>query len=201
MTKALKTKKTILAVARKLILQKGFSGTSLDEIILDSNITKGGFFYHFNGRNDLARQLILDYIHEDEEILRNLIRRATTYVSDPKDRVLIFLKLYIELLESLEENHPGCLIASYVYESNKFNAEIRNILESSVDKWTQEVYDFAKPAFEDIDSKILTVDQFPYMLYTIYEGAVMLTKIKKTNKILINQFVTFHNLVEHVLKS
>ena len=53
-TKGETTKENILVIAQNLMLQKGFSGTTLDEIIAASNITKGGFFYHFDSKNDLA---------------------------------------------------------------------------------------------------------------------------------------------------
>ena len=56
--KGSKTKEKILDMAQELILQKGFSGSSIDEIIEKSDITKGGFFYHFSGKNDLACSLM-----------------------------------------------------------------------------------------------------------------------------------------------
>ena len=59
------TRENILATAERIILQRGYSGTSIEEIIGEAGITKGGFFYHFNGKNDLARSLILRYLDND----------------------------------------------------------------------------------------------------------------------------------------
>ena len=61
MGKAQETRNRILDVAQSLVLAKGFSGTSIDEIVADADITKGGFFYHFKGKNDLARELMRRY--------------------------------------------------------------------------------------------------------------------------------------------
>ena len=43
----IKTRNRILTVAEQLILQQGYSGTAIDQIIENASITKGGFFYHF----------------------------------------------------------------------------------------------------------------------------------------------------------
>lgn len=44
------TRQRILDVAQASVLDKGFSATSIEEIIVAVGITKSGFFYHFAGR-------------------------------------------------------------------------------------------------------------------------------------------------------
>ena len=63
------TRNRILAVAEQLILQQGFSGTPIDQIIAKAAITKGGFFYHFEGKRDLAKHLLIRFLEEDQRIL------------------------------------------------------------------------------------------------------------------------------------
>ena len=41
-----------------MILHKGFTGTSIDDIIDRASITKGGFFYHFDGEPGLTEALM-----------------------------------------------------------------------------------------------------------------------------------------------
>ena len=41
------TRERVLATAEELILQKGFAGTSIDDIIRQAHITKGGIFLSF----------------------------------------------------------------------------------------------------------------------------------------------------------
>ena len=89
-TKGEVTKENILEIAQKLMLQKGFSGTSLDEIISASNITKGGFFYHFDSKNDLAEHLMLKYQHDDEIFFNSLFERADQLSEDPLQQILLY---------------------------------------------------------------------------------------------------------------
>lgn len=48
------TRRRILEVAARHFLERGFTGTSLNEVIRDSEITKGGFYFHFSSKADLA---------------------------------------------------------------------------------------------------------------------------------------------------
>jgi len=50
-TRSNSSRERILACAEAVILQKGFGGTSIDDILESASITKGGFFYHFDGKN------------------------------------------------------------------------------------------------------------------------------------------------------
>ena len=52
------TRDKLLEVAEQSILQKGFAGTSIDDVIREVGITKGGFFYHFDSKDHLAVALL-----------------------------------------------------------------------------------------------------------------------------------------------
>ncbi|MEL7372900.1 MAG: helix-turn-helix domain-containing protein, partial [Pseudomonadota bacterium] len=71
-TKGERTRESILSTAESLILSNGYSGTSIDQIIGESGITKGGFFYHFDGKNDLAKHLVMRYLEQDEVFFNGL---------------------------------------------------------------------------------------------------------------------------------
>ena len=50
----MKTELNILQTAFRLFLGKGFSDISTNEIIREAGATKGGFYYCFKSREDLA---------------------------------------------------------------------------------------------------------------------------------------------------
>ena len=47
------TRRALIDVARKLFGEKGYVATSLDEIVAAANVTKGAFYHHYNGKQDL----------------------------------------------------------------------------------------------------------------------------------------------------
>jgi AcrR family transcriptional regulator len=56
------TKSRILETAFKLFLKNGFADVSLNEIIRESDITTGGFYYHFDSKETLLVEVIKKYI-------------------------------------------------------------------------------------------------------------------------------------------
>jgi len=135
MGKGTDTRLRILDTAQEIVLKKGFSGSSIDEIIDAAGITKGGFFYHFRGKADLARSLMERYLQEDEAFFTAVIERAEELVDDPLQRVLVFLKLLAEAMGDLPGVHPGCLVASYTYESQQFDPAVREMAAAGVQRW------------------------------------------------------------------
>ncbi|MFZ0667803.1 MAG: TetR/AcrR family transcriptional regulator [Acidimicrobiales bacterium] len=47
------TRATLVEVARQLFGAKGFSDTSLDEVVAEARVTKGALYHHFKGKEDL----------------------------------------------------------------------------------------------------------------------------------------------------
>src|SRR3954447_16588842 len=109
------TRERILAVAESAVLAKGFSATSIDEIIAAVGITKSGFFYHFKDKAELAKSLMLRYLAHDKAVLDDLFDRADELNEDPLHGFLVALKLFAEMMGNLPEAHPGCLAASFCY--------------------------------------------------------------------------------------
>lgn len=125
----------ILDVAGLSVVEKGFAATSIEEIIVEVGITKSGFFYHFSDKNELAKALLQRYIDMEEAIFRDIEARAYELNEDPLHGFLISLKLLAELLEDLPNGHPGCLIASYCYQSRLFSADIRDLNARALMSW------------------------------------------------------------------
>ncbi|OPY22782.1 MAG: DNA-binding transcriptional repressor AcrR [Methanobacterium sp. PtaU1.Bin242] len=68
------TKSRILETAFKMFLQKGFDGVSLNEIIKESDITTGGFYYHFDSKDTLLIEVINRYIFNYFDLVIEQIR-------------------------------------------------------------------------------------------------------------------------------
>lgn len=196
------TRETILDCAQKIILRKGFSGASLDEIIEDAGITKGGFFYHFKGRSEMAKDLLIRYLAEDDRILRELIERAKSYADDPYERVLVFMKLYTETIEQIEGIHPGCLIASYTYEAQQFDPEIKALIKEGVESWKRHYLSLLRPAAEAREiCKPFTAEKLADMLNVVIEGGIILTKVTGSNEILIQQMNEYREMLRLVFSN
>ena len=135
MRKGEETRTRILDVAEAAVLQKGFGGTSIEELIAETGITKSGFFYHFRDKNELAKALLNRYIENDERIYDEIFSRARDLMDDPLQSFLLGLKLLSELLSDLPNGHPGCLVATICYYERLFDREIQEINRQAALTW------------------------------------------------------------------
>ena len=193
-TKGEATRENILGIAEQIILQKGFSGTSIDEIIEASNITKGGFFYHFKGKEDLARHLMLRYQVSDNHFFNTLFERADSLSEDPLHQMLIFLKLLAEAMGNLPTTHPGCLVASFTYESQQFNEDVKAIICECLVGWRQ-LFIRKLASINDVHPMKIETDimELADMLTSIIEGGIILSKALNEPERLVNQILQYRN--------
>ena len=129
------TRERILEIAEAAVLAKGFAATSIDELIAAVGITKSGFFYHFKDKGELARAMLLRYLDRDKALLDNLFSRADELNEDPLHGFLVGMKLFAEMMANLPEVHPGCLAASFCYQDQLFNSEIRRLNAEGMLAW------------------------------------------------------------------
>lgn len=194
-----KTRDRILSAAQNLILENGYSGTSIDQIIENAAVTKGGFFYHFKGKRELAKSLLIRFLEEDDQIANELLTRAKSLTEDPLQQLLIYLKLYAELADELPTGHPGCLVASYLYESQQFDSEIHEIARQGAQNWKLSFKKLLNAAAEKYPL-VINVDlgEISNMFTAVFEGGIILGKLADEPKILSNQILLYRTYIRFV---
>ena len=190
------TRERLLEVAEEAVLAKGFAATSIEEIIAAVGITKSGFFYHFRDKADLAKALILRYLERDRVILDDIFRRGDELNDDPLHGFLVGLRLFAEMVADLPAAHPGCLAASFAYQDQLFNQEIRALNAEGLLAWRirfRERLDLIAaryPARIDIDFEALAD-----MAGTLIEGGIILGRALKDGSILPRQILLYRELI------
>ncbi len=193
------TREHILATAESIILRRGYSGTSIEEIIGEAGITKGGFFYHFDGKNDLAKNLILRYLDNDVQFFSGLAERARSLTEDPLQQLLLFLKLMAEAMADLPGTHPGCLVASFTYEAQQFDDDVRELNAQGVLSWRRIFLEHFEKVLEKYPMIIeRPLDELADMLSSVIEGGIIMSKVLNDRHILPNQLLQYRNYIRLV---
>ena len=190
--KASNTKLRIMSTAEQIILQKGFAGTSIDEVIQQSHITKGGFFYHFKGKNDLALGLLKRYLDADDVFFNELLGRARELTEDPLQQMLVFLKLLAEAMAELKVHHPGCLIAAFTYESQQFDDDVIKMMKDGTLAWRKLFSEQLHLVQEKYPPRFATdIDDLDDLLSACMEGGIILSRILKNPQALSKQIIHY----------
>ena len=193
------TRARILEVAELAVLAKGFAATTIEEIITVVGITKSGFFYHFRDKAALAKGLMLRYMEHDKQVLDDIFARGDELNDDPLHGFLVGLKLFAETMGNLPEAHPGCLAASFCYQDQLFNREIRDLNAESTLAWRNRFrarFDLiAKhyPPRRGTDFEALAD-----MASTLVEGGLILGRVLKDVTILPRQILLYRDFVRSI---
>ena len=191
------TKEKILDIAHQLVLEHGYGGMSVDQVIAGAGVTKGAFFHHFKAKNDLAQALLDRYVQMDDAMLHDLMGRAEKLSRDPLQQYLIFVGLLEELLRGQAQPPPGCLIASYAYQLELFSVETQQSVIDGFKEWERVLVDKLGQAIKKQPPTIdVTAAQLYDNLMALFEGGVILGKLYRKPTTLAEQVAQHKHYVE-----
>lgn len=124
-----------VAAAEKIILEKGYAGATIDDVLAATGASKGAFFHHFKGKADLARAVVERYAENDFALFRQWSQEADAASNDPLARILHFLVAFERYLNGLGKPFPGCVFASYTYESRQFGPDVHAYIRQRLEAW------------------------------------------------------------------
>ncbi|PHP69167.1 TetR family transcriptional regulator [Zhengella mangrovi] len=184
----------LMSVAEMAILEKGFAATSIEEIVAEVGITKGGFFYHFPDKSALVRAILERHVEVEEGWFEDLFARARS--DDPLQEFLGFLDILREEMERLPDVHPGCLIAACCFQERLFERDIHDIAAGNLLRWRERFHDRFRliagryPPRIDVDLEALAD-----MLTALTDGAIILSKTVRRKEALPRQIGLYRQFV------
>lgn len=191
------TRERLLDAAKKLVMSKGFAGTSIDDVLKETGLTKGAFFHHFKGKADLARELVKRYALNDLKMFQEFDRQSREASEDPLEQVLEFLKIFEAYISNSEDPAPGCMYAVYTYESRQFDPDVLDFISDTLRQWTsiyvrkfQEVMDRYPPALP------VSPRQLAEMIVSVIEGGLVLQRAHGDTDVTRRQSEQFRNYLK-----
>ena len=118
----------ILDAALKIIREKGYAATRVDDICAEAGLTKGGFFHHFKGKEDMA-VAAAEYLSQGTG---GLFAHAPYHDhADPLDRVLAYVAFRRAILQGGTADFT-CLAGTMAQETHLSNPAIRDACQASI---------------------------------------------------------------------
>lgn len=190
------TRERLLEVAEAAVLEKGFAATSIEELIAAVGITKSGFFYHFHDKGELAKAMLQRYIDREDSMLDYLFSRAGELNEDPLHGFLIALKLFAEMMSDLPETHPGCLVASFCYQEQLFNKEVRDLNTTGVLRWRRLFRERLDRIAERYPPQIeVDLDTMADMVSVLVDGGIIISRVVNDKDLLPKQIMQYREFV------
>lgn len=167
----------LLDAAQQLVIERGFSATTVDAIIEAAGSSKGAFFHHFPSKADLGRVLVDRYARADGELLAHLMGVAESRTSDPAEQLIEFVKAFEEGIEDLSLEQPGCLFVSFIYEQFPGQDETRALILDDVLLWRAQIRAKLTLATERRAPALpVDLDSLADQVFTTLEGGFILAR-------------------------
>ena len=93
------TRRRIIDAAAAVFAERGYAGSSLSEIIRASELTKGGFYFHFESKADLALAVI--------DSMRNEWRLYAIHAAGKHERAVDQIAAIVRALQEWKQSQPG----------------------------------------------------------------------------------------------
>jgi TetR/AcrR family transcriptional repressor of nem operon len=102
--RARRTRERILEAAAAAFAQDGYEGSSLNEVIRASGLTKGAFYFHFASKHELA---LATFRYKQEQLVERIIRQAAEQ-PDALAELRAALRFRVRTLR--EDPSAGCVL-------------------------------------------------------------------------------------------
>lgn len=122
------SKTRLLDAALDVIRAKGYSATRIEDVCEAAGLTKGSFFHHFKGKEDLALAAARHWSAVTEAVFAGAPYRR---LEDPRDRLLGYVDFRKRLLQG-ELPEFTCLVGTMVQEVYDTHPEIREACEACI---------------------------------------------------------------------
>ena len=193
----LTTKEQLLQTAMELMLKKGFTAVTVDEICEKTGVTKGGFFHYFESKEDLGKSVLEYYWQSQVQMIQDMPFNA---IKDPLKKLYGFLDSFADRARDPQIT-KSCLIGNFSQELSATYPGIRTLCDRKFSMFAdmlKQIFDEAKQRYAPrlrIDTRSLA-EHF----IAIFQGALILAKAKQDTKVIEKNIRHFRQYVETLFK-
>jgi TetR/AcrR family transcriptional repressor of nem operon len=171
------TREAILEAASRLIHVHGYNHTSLDDVLRDSGVGKGNFYYHFKSKEELCYAII-------DRLVRGFLERTLepSFVDPDRDPVAQIHGFLDRVLDNLRQRNcvGGCPIGNLASELSDVHEGFRQRLAEIFVQWRATL---ARSLRQGQASGRLNAECNPegaaHFLVASLEGAILMSKVTK----------------------
>jgi TetR/AcrR family transcriptional regulator, transcriptional repressor for nem operon len=176
------TRETVIAAATRLIHVHGYNAMALDDVLRESGVGKGNFYYHFKSKEDLGHAIL------DQIVDGFLQRTLAPCFADPDAPPLGQIRCFLDrVLEAQRQRNcvGGCVMGNLASELSDVHEGFRTRLATLFTEWQARLATALESARRRGElaggSEPETVAGF---VVATLEGAILLAKVSKDIRVM-----------------
>ena len=173
MKKGERTRRAIVEKAAGVFNTKGYFGSSMADLVLETGLEKGGIYNHFSSKEELALEAF--------EYSTGIMRRRFEEALEGREGALERLFAVVDVLGGLAEDPPvagGCPILNTAIESDNSHAALHERAREAMTDWLRLIGSIVKEGVRggEFEPGIDPRETASVVVATL-EGAVMLSRL------------------------
>lgn len=188
----------LIAVARHLILERGFSAMSVNDVCTAAGVTKGSFFHHFESKEILGEAVLDEFWQNVQD---GQVNAAYRNVDTPIARLLGYIDHAIDTYQQ-PELRSGCLLAVYVSELRETHPRLYQKCIPHFLSWKSDFVLLIQDAVAQLPVKDrLDVEGWAEFYISSIEGALILSRALDDPQVITRVLTLYRNQLASFLSS
>jgi len=171
------TREAIVDAAMRLMHVHGYHQTSLDDVLRESGVGKGNFYYHFRSKEELGFAIL------DQIVVTFVERTLEPCFSDPGDAPMAQIRCFLDRVVQAQRDRQcrgGCAMGNLASELSDVHEGFRKRLASVFTTWHARLAAaLAEAKRRGQVGAACDPDAGARFLVASLEGAILLTKLSK----------------------
>jgi len=170
------TREAVVQAATRLMHVRGYRNTSLDDVLRESGVGKGNFYYHFRSKEDLGYAIL-------DKIIAMFLERTLEPCFSGTDTPLVQIRCFLDrVLEAQRQRKcvGGCAMGNLASELSDVHEGFRARLASVFTAWRVRLTVALREAQER--GEVVAAcepESIGHFLVAGLEGAILLSKVSK----------------------
>jgi TetR/AcrR family transcriptional repressor of nem operon len=173
MNKAEKTRQFIIEKTAPIFNVKGFAGTSINDLIQATGLTKGSIYGNFKNKDDVA----LAAFDHNLKMVHEVIRQGMDNKDSVKEKLLVYVTVYNNFLE-LPFPNGGCPILNTSTEADDTHPQLRQKAADAIMQWKDNLQALIKKGMDNREFHADTdPERMALTIIAMIEGGIMMAKV------------------------
>lgn len=178
----------LVDAALKLMLRRGYWGTTVEDICASAKASKGSVFHHFANKEQLALEALDSFVNGIIEHFRSI---AASSPARGAQRLMVLCDAMIELAK-VQSAANGCLLATISMETNINEGALAERCAQYFEIWCAMLEEQFEHAIAEHGHAIpATAAQLAQFCVSLFEGALILARVRQDVTIVENALHQF----------
>ena len=194
LSKSDRTRSFIIEASSAIFNEKGYAGTSMNDLTEATGLTKGSIYGNFQSKEDVALA-VFDYnFQKVTNVIQREVDRAETYY----DKLMVYAHVYHRFSES-EFPKGGCPVLNTAIEADDTKERLKAKAANALRSWHKNISSLLSEGTARGEFKeVINYMQLASSIIALIEGGMMITKVTDSDDYLRQATKTIEILLQQI---